>query len=131
MKSTKFVVGLMAASLLFLGACAGMKDPATKAIAAAETALASVKDDAAKFLPDELKGAEGTLASLKDSFAKGDYKAVMSGAPGLMSSLDTLKSHVGAKLEEAKAELGSMATESPDVAAMLRFIEGAERPLLR
>ncbi len=36
-----------------------------------------------------------------------------------------------AKLEEAKAELGSMATESPDVAAMLRFIEGAERPLLR
>ncbi|MFO1503183.1 MAG: hypothetical protein U1F39_05140 [Steroidobacteraceae bacterium] len=122
MKSTKFVVGLMAASLLFLGACAGMKDPATKAIAAAETALASVKDDAAKFLPDELKGAEGTLASLKDSFAKGDYKAVMSGAPGLMSSLDTLKSHVGAKLEEAKAAAGKWASYATDLPKMVEAI---------
>ncbi len=35
------------------------------------------------------------------------------------------------KLDEAKAELSSIASESDDVAAMLAFIDTAERPLLR
>ena len=106
MKSTKFVAVVVAASMLFLSACAGLKDPATQAVAAAETALAGLKDDAAKYLPDQLKSAEGSIASLKDSLTKGDYKAVMAGAPALMSSLDSLKTNVGAKLEEAKAAAG-------------------------
>ena len=36
-----------------------------------------------------------------------------------------------AKLDEAKAELGEIATGSDDVRAMLDFIERGERPLLR
>ena len=73
--------GAIVASLLVLAACAGQKEPATTAMAAAESALAAVKDDAAKYLPEELHAAEGTLASLKNSLEKGDYKAVMAGAP--------------------------------------------------
>jgi UDP-N-acetylglucosamine acyltransferase len=37
----------------------------------------------------------------------------------------------GLPLSEAKAELARMAAEAPDIAALLDFIEGAERPLLR
>ena len=37
----------------------------------------------------------------------------------------------GAKLDDAKAELGGIATDSNDVRAMLDFIERGERPLLR
>ncbi len=37
----------------------------------------------------------------------------------------------GARFEDARAELGAMATDSHDVRAMLEFIERGERPLLR
>ena len=123
MKINRFAAGILAASLLVLTACAGMKDPATQAVAAAETALASIKDDAAKYLPEELKGAEGTLASLKDNLAKGDYKAVMAGAPGLMSSLDSLKTNVGTKLEEAKAATAEWTSYAADLPKMVEAIQ--------
>lgn len=123
MNSRTLAASVLLASLLVLGACAGQKDPATRAIAAAESALAAVKDDAAKYLPDELKGAEGTIASLKESLAKGDYKAVLAGAPQLMTSLDTLKSHVGAKLEEAKVAAGEWAGYAADVPKMVEALQ--------
>ncbi|MEO5565384.1 MAG: acyl-ACP--UDP-N-acetylglucosamine O-acyltransferase [Luteimonas sp.] len=37
----------------------------------------------------------------------------------------------GAKLDEARAQLAVLATDSDDVRRMLEFIEGSERPLLR
>jgi UDP-N-acetylglucosamine acyltransferase len=37
----------------------------------------------------------------------------------------------GAKLDEARMELGEIASGSDDVRAMLDFIERGERPLLR
>jgi hypothetical protein len=123
MKLRNFATGALVASLLVLAACAGQKGPATQAIAAAETALSSLKDDAAKYLPDELKGAESTIASLKDNLAKGDYKAVLAGAPQLMSSIDSLKTNVGAKLEEAKAATGEWTSYAADLPKMVEAIE--------
>jgi hypothetical protein len=119
----KFMSGVLVASLLVLAACAGQKGPATTAMAAAESTLASIKDDAAKYLPEELKGAEGTLASLKNSLEKGDYKAVMAGAPALMSSLDSLKTQVGAKLEEAKVATAEWAGYATDLPKMVEAIQ--------
>ncbi|MFO1503523.1 MAG: hypothetical protein U1F39_06875 [Steroidobacteraceae bacterium] len=115
--------GAIVASLLVLAACAGQKEPATTAMAAAESALAAVKDDAAKYLPEELHAAEGTLASLKNSLEKGDYKAVMAGAPALMSSLDTLKSHLAPKLEEAKAAAAEWTSYATDLPKMVDAIQ--------
>ncbi len=124
MKPTRFMASLVAASMLVLAACSGLKDPANKALAAAESALAAVKDDAAKYLPEELKGAEGTLATLKESLGKGDYQAVVSGAPALMSTLDTLKTHVAAKVEEAKAATADWATYAADLPKMVETLQG-------
>lgn len=124
MKTRQFLAGMLAASLLLLAGCAGQKGPATTAIGAAETALASLKDDAARYLPLELKGAQDTLGSLRNSLDKGDYKAVIAGAPALMVSLDTLKSHVGAKLEEAKLAAGEWTSYASDVPKMFEAIQG-------
>lgn len=122
MKIRHLVVSTMAASLLVLSACAGQKGPATQAVAAAESALAALKDDAAKYLPDDFKGAESTLTSLKDNLAKGDYKAVMAGAPQLMSSLDTLKTGVAGKLEEAKAAANEWTSYAADLPKMVEAL---------
>ena len=123
MTKKRFMGGVLVASLLMLAACAGQKGPATTAMAAADSALSAIKGDAAKYLPDELKGAEGTLNSLKNSLEKGDYKAVLAGAPSLMGSLDTLKSHVGAKLEEAKAATAEWAGYATDLPKMVGAIQ--------
>lgn len=123
MRTTKLVAGILAASMLFLSACAGVKEPATQAVAAAESALAALKDDAAKFLPDELKSAEGSIAGLKDNLAKGDYKAVVAGAPAVMTALATLKSNVAAKLEDAKAAAGEYAAYATDLPKMVEAIQ--------
>lgn len=123
MSYKRFTGGALVAAMLVLAACAGQKGPATTAMAAAESTLATIKDDAAKFLPEELKGAEGTLASLKNSLEKGDYKAVIAGAPALMSSLETLKSHVGSKLEEAKAAAAEWTGYATDLPKMVDAIQ--------
>lgn len=123
MSYKRFTGGALVAAMLVLAACAGQKGPATTAMAAAESTLATIKDDAAKFLPEELKGAEGTLASLKNSLEKGDYKAVIAGAPALMSSLETLKSHVGSKLEEAKAAAAEWTGYATDLPKMVDSIQ--------
>ncbi|MBK6672940.1 MAG: hypothetical protein IPG49_05420 [Proteobacteria bacterium] len=123
MSIKRFMGGALVASLLVLAACAGQKGPATTAMTAAESALATIKDDAAKYLPEELKGTEGTLASLKNSLEKGDYRAVLAGAPALMSNLDSLKAQVGAKLEEAKAATAEWAGYATDLPKMVEAIQ--------
>ena len=68
------------AAVLVVG-CANQKAPAEQAVAGAETALAAVRDDAQKYVPDQLQAVDAQLAALKDSLTKGDYKSVLTGAP--------------------------------------------------
>ena len=112
----------MAVALLAVGACS-QKGPATAAIAAAESALAPIKENAARYLPDELQGVEASLAALKDNAAKGDYKAVVANAPAVTSSIDTLNTHVAGKMVEAKSaavEWRSYATDLPSMVQALQ-----------
>lgn len=118
MNRKTLALGLVASALLALGACSMQKGPATEAISTVEAALAEVKEDAARYLPDELQGVESSLASLKDNFAKGEYKAVLGAVPGITSSIDTLKTNVAAKVQEstaAAAEWGSYAADLPQM----------------
>ena len=88
----------------------------------------AVRDEAQKYVPDQLQAVDAQLASLKDSFAKGDYKAVLTGAPSLSSSIGALKDAAEAKkadmeaaLAKAKDAWGGM---SADVPKMVEAIEG-------
>lgn len=113
------VATLLAVALLAVG-CASQKEPATKAIADAESALSAIKEDAAKYVPDQLQSVEGTINSLKDSLQKGDYKAIITGAPALTASIASLKDAAEAKkaevmaaLEKAKGEWSTMSADLP------------------
>ena len=88
-------------ALVLLSACASDKAPAEQAIKAAEAAVVGVKAEAAKWVPDQAQALDASLASVKDKFAKGDYKAVLAEAP----ALSTRASGVAAAAAAKKAEL--------------------------
>ena len=92
------------AAVLVVG-CANQKAPAEQAVAGAETALAAVRDDAQKYVPDQLQAVDAQLAALKDSLTKGDYKSVLTGAPTLNSAIGSLKDAAEAKKADAEAAL--------------------------
>ncbi len=112
-KQSVFVAAIATAALMV--ACAGQKAPADAAIKAAETALAAVRDDAAKYVPAELQGVETSLTALKDNFAKGDFKAVLAGSGPLTAQIGSLKDAAMAKKAEMEA---GMAKASGDWTAM-------------
>lgn len=92
---------LWAMALMVLSACASDKAPAEQAIKAAEAAVAEVRAEAGKWLPDQVRALEASLTSVKDKFAKGDYKAVLAEAPAIASRAK----EVAAAAAMKKAEL--------------------------
>jgi hypothetical protein len=113
--------GLLAtlAAVLLVG-CMSEKAPAEQAIASAESALVQIRDMAQKYAPDQLQAVDAQLSSLKDALAKGDYKAVLAGAPALNTAISTLKDAASAKQQEADEVLakakdawGPISTEVP------------------
>lgn len=116
----------LATALLVVG-CASQKEPAMKLVADAQSALDAIRDDAARYVPADLQSVEASVASLKDNVAKGDYKAVLAGAPAVMSAIDSLKAAVAARKSEAEAAAAEAATEwrslSVDVPKMVEAIQ--------
>lgn len=114
----KFIVPAVAIALVIAG-CANQKEPATKALADAESALAAVREQAAEYAPDQLKGVESTLSGLKDSLGKGDFKAVLTAAPKLATDVASLKDAAGtamtAAMEKAKGEWTQLASDLPNM----------------
>jgi len=120
MQISKAFLALAATSLLLAGGCAKQKAPATKALESVETSLNAVKDDAAKYAPDGLKGVEAQYARLKDSLDKKEYDNVLAGTPELEKAVGSLKdaveagkAHAAAALASAKTEWASLNDEVP------------------
>jgi hypothetical protein len=115
------------AAAVVLAGCANQKTPAQQAIAAAQTSLDAVRDEAQKYVPDQLQSVDDQLKSLKDSFAKGDYKSVLTGAPSLSSAVSALKDAAEAKKADAEAALAKAKDAwggmSADVPKMVEAIE--------
>jgi hypothetical protein len=125
MQAKKIV--LAAAIALLAVACAGQKEPATKAVADAEAALSAVKAQAAQYVPEQLQSVESTLTGLKDSLAKGDFKGVLAAAPQLTSQLAALKDAAAAKkvemdaaIEKAKSDWSGYAADLPNMVGAIQ-----------
>jgi hypothetical protein len=123
--AVKWLSVLLAASLL--AACAGQKEPATKAVADIEASLATLRADATKYSANELQQVEVSLLSLKDSLAKKDYKAVVAAAPAVSTQLASLQQTVTAKRDEAHAAMAAaseewkvLSAEVPDMVAAIQ-----------
>jgi hypothetical protein len=120
MQISKTFLGLAAAALLVTGGCAQQKAPANKALESIEASLKDVRDDAAKYAPDGLKGVESQLARLKESYDKKEYDNVLAGTPELDKAVGSLKDaveagkkHAAAALAAAKSEWENLNTEVP------------------
>lgn len=124
MNRTKWLAAGLAAMLML--ACSNQKAPAEQAVAKIDTALNAVRDGATKYAPDTLQTVQTQVATLKQSLAKGDYPAVISGAPAVRTAVDNLKQEVDTKQSEADAALAktkqewrTLSTEVPKMVASL------------
>jgi hypothetical protein len=126
MKSRQWLrsfVAFAVAALLIAG-CANQKEPAQKAIADIEAAVAAAGEDATKYVPDDVRAVTDQVANLKAQFDKKDYKGVLAAAPGVLSQAQALASSAAAKKAEAmdalNAEWGSLASSVPQAVAAVQ-----------
>lgn len=122
MRPAKIFLAIAAAALLVTG-CAQQKNEATKALSAIETSVASLKEEGAKYAPTAYQGVESTLATLKDSLAKGDYKSVLAGTPELNKAVDSLKTAIASGKEQFNAAVAEWGALSADVPQMVSAIQ--------
>lgn len=111
-------IGFLAvATALLLSACANQMEPAQQAIAGIDSAVSAASADAGKYIPDQLAGVQAKLADLKASFDKKDYKAVLAGAPALLTEAQGLLGAAALKKDEvvkaAKADWTGLAASLP------------------
>jgi len=105
------------AAAILMCACSSQRDPAQQAVTKAQDALSAIHDEAAKFDADTLQSVEGQVATLKQSFDKGDYKAVMAAAPGVTAAIANLKQDADAKQSAADAALAQVKQQWHTLAA--------------
>jgi len=110
MQISKFVLALAAATLLVTG-CAKNQAPAKKALESIETSLAEVRDDAAKYAPEGLKGVDAQVERLKTSLENKEYDNVLAGTPQLEKAVATLKDAVASGKAHARSALAVAKTE--------------------
>ena len=110
MRIPNIMLAIAATALLATG-CAQQKAPATKALDQIEATLKDVKDDAAKYAPDGLKGVESQYQRLKESLDKKEYDNVLAGTPQLQKAVDSLKDAVDAGKAQAAAARDAAKTE--------------------
>lgn len=105
MKSRSLFTGFlsMALAALLLVGCANQMEPAQKAIADVEAAIAPAGADAAQYIPDQLQAVTGQLADLKAKFDKKDYKGVIAAAPALLTQAQGLAGAAASAREAAEA----------------------------
>lgn len=114
----------LAVAGLMLAACASQMEPAKQAIDGIESAVSAASADAGKYVPDQLAAVQSKLAELKASFDQKDYKAVIAGAPAVLSSAQGLVAAAAAKKDEmmkaATASWTSLSASLPGLVAAVK-----------
>jgi len=110
-------------AVLVIG-CNMQKGPAEQAVAGAQAALDAVRDAAQKYAPEQLGGVEAQLSDMKGNFQKGDYAAVLAGAPALTAAISSLKDAANAKKAEAEQALAKAKDDwGPASAAVPKMVD--------
>ncbi len=122
MRFSKMILAMAAATLLVAG-CGKMKNEATAAVSSIESSVAAMKEDGTRYAPVAYQGVESTLATLKDSLAKEDYKTVLAGTPKLKEAVESLKTAIASGKEQFDAATTEWVAMSADVPQMVAAIQ--------
>jgi outer membrane murein-binding lipoprotein Lpp len=104
----------LAAALMIAGC--GSRGTAESVVGQADAAVKTLEPEASTTAPAELKAAQETLAKMKQSFDKHDYKVVVADVPKFNEQMKTLKETMEAKQTEtlaASQEWTTLNTEVP------------------
>lgn len=129
----KLLIALCCVSLsLFAVSCSLTKAPADAAIKAGESAFNTVKEEAAKYLPDQVAAIDKVLVDAKAAFEKGDYKAALASAKDvpvkvtdLMTAVEAKKAELPKIWEGMAASLPKLITETKAAIASARGVDKA------
>jgi hypothetical protein len=88
---------LLAVAGILLAACGGQKDSAQKMISDIQATVNAAAPDAGRYVPDQLADVQSKLGDLRASFAKKDYKGVVSAAPPVMTAAQALSGAAAAR----------------------------------
>jgi hypothetical protein len=113
------VISCVVAALLAT-ACASDTVPAEQAVKAAEAAVAAVGAEAAKLVPDQAKALHMALATVKEKFAKGEYKAALAEAPALASKAKEIAAAAAAKKADLTKSWEEMSAGLPQMVAAVK-----------
>jgi hypothetical protein len=117
----KLIIALCCLSIGLLAVGCGMgKAPAQAAITAGETALAAVKDEAVKYVPDQVAAIEKVLADAKAAFDKSDYAAALNTAKDVPAKVKDLYTAIEAKKAELPAVWEGLAKDMPKLIAEVK-----------
>jgi hypothetical protein len=97
--------------------CSLSKTPAQLAIKTAEEAMNTVRNEAAKFVPEQLAEMEAALAGAKQAFEKGDYKAALASAKDLPAKVQDLGTAIEAKKAALPQDWKALSAEMPKLIA--------------
>jgi len=108
-------------AVALLAGCANQMEPAKKAIADVEAAVAAAGPDAAQYIPDQLQAVTNQIVDLKMKFDQKDYKGVLAAAPALLTQAQGLTAAAAsakqaaeaAALEAFNSEWGTLAADVP------------------
>ncbi|MBI5805449.1 hypothetical protein HZA73_05335 [candidate division TA06 bacterium] len=106
--------------MLLVVSCSMVKAPAQLAIKTAEEAMNTVRAEAAKFVPEQLADMEAVLASAKQSFETGDYKAALASAKDIPAKIKDLASAIEAKKAALPQDWQALSTEMPKLIANVK-----------
>jgi hypothetical protein len=95
-------ISLAMAAVLIAG-CANQMEPAKKAIADIEAAVAAAGPDAAQYVPDQLQAVTTAISDLKMKFDQKDYKGVIAAAPALLAQAQGLAGAAATAKQAAQA----------------------------
>jgi hypothetical protein len=119
----KFYQALLPIAAAMMIAGCGSRGTAESVIGQADGAVKTLEPEASTTAPEELKAAQGTLAQMKQSFDKHDYKVVVNDVPKFNEQMQKLKDTMAAKQTETLAASQEWTTLNAEVPKSVEAIQ--------